>query len=144
MGENAAKPVKTNIPFYDSRTVSRGANTLSRFGMCWFRRVIRCRLLLVLPHEPLPAWQKTRKVTTAGRAAVRRRADSQSDSHSQRRTVILLAPRGEFLPVATWAPGVFPICDRPDTGLPAMLAAAATQVVDADPALHEFGEGAVM
>jgi len=25
-----------------------------------------------------------------------------------------------------------------------MLAAAATQVVDADPALHEFGEGAVM
>ena len=57
---------------------------------------------------------------------------------------MLQAPGSEFVPIATRTPSVFPVRERPNAGIPTMLAAPAPYVVNANPSFHEFAESAVM
>jgi len=106
----------------------------------WPRR-FRC---LPPPREFLLARPETGEIAAAGSAAIRRRSHAQQDRGPSRRTIILLAPGGQFLAVATRAARVSPCVTGPHAGLPARPAAAATQLVNPQAGLTILSQSAAL
>ena len=99
---------------------------------------------MVPPTEAFLAAAEAGEIATAGRATIGRGADPQKKRGPTRGIVVLFAPRGQFLAVAARATSEAPSAFRPDTGFPAMAAAAAAKGINSeDPAKH-FGNRAAM
>ena len=95
---------------------------------------------LVAPGETFLPGFEAGEITTAGRAAMRSRAQAQKESRPARRIVEVLHPGGQFLTVAAWATRVPPGSIRPDAGSPAMVAAAAAKLRNTDPTLQVLAQ----
>jgi hypothetical protein len=89
-------------------------------------------MLGVPPRESLLASAEAGEIAAAGRATVRRSAQTQQHTRPAGGVIILLAPGGEFLAIAPRAARIFPCAVLPHTGFPARVAAPAPQRILAD------------
>lgn len=92
------------------------------------------------PGKPLLAFAEAGEIAAAGRATVRRGAHSQQNARPEGRVIVLLAPGGEFLAIATRTARIFPGSFLPHTGFPARVATPASQGILADQAAQRLRE----
>ena len=90
------------------------------------------------PGKPLLAFAEAGEIAAAGRATVRRSAQAQQNARPAGRIIVLLAPGGEFLPIAAWTARISPRSVLPHTGFPARVATPASQRILADQAAQRL------
>src|SRR5579859_6412944 len=95
---------------------------------------------LVAPEKFCLARSEAGEITAAGRAAVGPGAEAQQKPRPPWRIIEVLIPFGQFLPVAAGTTCVPPGPVGPDTGFPAVVAAAAAQARNSHHVLQELGQ----
>src|SRR5580658_3963429 len=86
---------------------------------------------LVAPREISPLDLEAGEITAAGRAAEGTGAEAQQDPCPSGRIIVVRGPFGKFLAVTPGTARVPPGSVGPDAGLPAVVAAAATKIRNA-------------
>ena len=94
---------------------------------CRWLRLASLQSLLLPPREPFLAVLKTCEIAPARRAPIRRGPQPHLDDRPRGRMVILLAPGGQILAIATRAAGIFPVAAGPSAGFPSGMAFPAPQ-----------------
>ena len=98
----------------------------------------RLRASPMTPTEAFLAPPEAGEIAAARRTAVGCGPQPQKQRYPAPRIIVLFAPGGEFLAVAARAARVSPCALRPNTGLPAIAATAATQGINADDAAQHL------